>query len=74
MIRDPRVAFDQLFGAGGTAEDRASRRRTNRSILDWIAEDVVSLRGQLGTIDRPRLDQYLYSLSPSRSSSAPASS
>ncbi len=26
MIRDPRVAFDMLFGAGGTAEERASRR------------------------------------------------
>ena len=25
MIRDPRVAFDQLFGAGGTAEERAAR-------------------------------------------------
>ena len=28
MIRDPRVAFDQLFGAGGTVEERAARRRT----------------------------------------------
>ena len=37
MIRDPRVAFDMLFGAGGTAEDRAARRETRRSILDWIA-------------------------------------
>ena len=37
MIRDPRVAFDLLFGAGGTAEDRASRRENRRSILDWIA-------------------------------------
>ena len=28
MIRDPRVAFDMLFGAGGTPEDRAARRQT----------------------------------------------
>lgn len=59
MIRDPRVAFDMLFGAGDSPEEREERRQTRRSILDWIAEDVVALRGQLGTIDRPRLDQYL---------------
>src|SRR6266498_4341578 len=37
MIRDPRIAFDMLFGSGASAEDRASRRETRRSILDWIA-------------------------------------
>src|SRR5688572_31457156 len=37
MIRDPRVAFDLLFGAGNSAQDRLARRNTNRSILDWIA-------------------------------------
>ena len=40
MVRDPRVAFDQLFGAGGTAEQRALRRRVDRSILDWITGEV----------------------------------
>jgi hypothetical protein len=35
MIRDPRAVFDQLFGAGGTPEERAARRRSKRSILDW---------------------------------------
>ncbi len=59
MIRDPRVAFDMLFGAGDSPEEREERRQTRRSILDWIAEDIVGLRGQLGAIDRPRLDQYL---------------
>ena len=28
VIRDPRVAFEQLFGAGGTAAERTLRRRT----------------------------------------------
>ena len=36
MIRDPRMAFDQLFGAGGSAKERASRRRSTSSILDFI--------------------------------------
>ena len=59
MIRDPRVAFDMLFGAGGTAEDRAARRETRRSILDWIGGEVERVRRQLGSGDRTRLDRYL---------------
>ena len=59
MIRDPRVAFDMLFGSGGTAEVRASRRATRRSILDWIQGEAASVRGQLGPADRMRLDRYL---------------
>src|SRR5262249_58999666 len=43
MIRDPRVAFDQLFGAGGTASERAARMRTTGSILDWITGRVSAL-------------------------------
>jgi len=59
VIRDPRVAFEQLFGAGGTAADRAARRRTNKSILDWITVRVAQLQRELGPADRQRLDQYL---------------
>ena len=59
MIRDPRVAFDQLFGAGGTAEQRAARRRTSRSILDWITGEVAQLKQALGPTDRVRMERYL---------------
>ena len=59
MIRDPRVAFDQLFGVGGTAAERAARRRTSRSILDWVTGEVAQLKRQLSSADRQRLDQYL---------------
>src|SRR5437867_9808577 len=59
MIRDPRVAFDMLFGSGGSAGDRAARRETRRSILDWIAGEVERTRRQLGAGDRARLDHYL---------------
>jgi hypothetical protein len=59
VIRDPRVAFDMLFGAGGSPAERAARRRTNRSILDWIAGRVDELKRELGTADRQRMDRYL---------------
>ncbi len=52
MIRDPRVAFDQLFGAGGTPDGARERRRTERSILDWIAGEVARLKRELGPTDR----------------------
>ncbi len=59
MIRSPRTAFDLLFGAGGSAEERAFRRRTHRSILDWVASEVADMRRELGALDRARVDQYL---------------
>ena len=59
MIRDPRVAFDMLFGAGGSPEERAERRATRRSILDWILTDVAEVRNELGAVDRRRIDRYL---------------
>src|SRR5262245_12949574 len=59
MIRDPRVACDQLFGAGGTAAERASRMRTTGSILDWITSRVAELKRELNASDSRRMDQYL---------------
>jgi hypothetical protein len=59
MIRDPRFAFDQLFGIGTTPEDRAERRSNTSSILDWITGEVARLRQDLGPADRRRLAQYL---------------
>jgi len=59
VIRDPRVAFDMLFGAGGTAAERAARRKTNKSILDWVAGRIAQLKLELGPSDRERIDQYL---------------
>ena len=59
VIRDPRVAFDKLFGVGGSTEERASRRRTRRSILDFVASEMTSLKTSLGADDRNRLDRYL---------------
>ena len=59
MIRDPRLAFDLLFGAGGTPDERATRRRERRSVLDFITDEVASLTRGLDQTDRRRMDRYL---------------
>jgi hypothetical protein len=59
MVRDPRTVFDMLFGVGATPQDRADRRKEDRSILDWITEDMTRLRNTLGATDRARLTEYL---------------
>src|SRR5438552_9013803 len=59
MIRDPRMAFDQLFGAGGSATERASRRRATSSVLDYITAQVADVNRRLDASDRRRMEQYL---------------
>ncbi len=59
MTIDPRMAFENLFGDGGTAEERLARGKVNRSILDWISHDVARLQKGLGPGDRSRLNAYL---------------
>jgi hypothetical protein len=59
MIRDPRTVFNQLFGLGGTPEDRTARRQANASILDWLTAQVADLKRDLGPQDRVKLGNYL---------------
>ncbi|MBY0492325.1 MAG: DUF1552 domain-containing protein [Gemmatimonadaceae bacterium] len=59
VIRDPRVAFEKLFGVGGTSAERAERRRTRRSILDFVGSEMASLKTQLGPDDKQRLERYM---------------
>lgn len=59
LIRDPRVAFEMLFGSGATPDQRAAIRRANQSILDWIVDEVALLKRELEPSDRLRMDQYL---------------
>ncbi|MBC8089976.1 MAG: DUF1552 domain-containing protein [Phycisphaerae bacterium] len=59
VIRDPRVAFEKLFGVGGTSAERAERRQTRRSILDFVSGEMNTLKSGLGPDDRARLDRYL---------------
>jgi hypothetical protein len=58
MIRDPRMVFDQLFGAGASADERNARMKTDQSILDWITHETTRLKSNLPASDRARLDEY----------------
>ncbi len=62
MVRDPRMVFELMFGAGGTPEQRAARRATDRSILDLLSEQMASLDAIDRASDRRRLELYANSI------------
>jgi hypothetical protein len=55
----PRIAFERLFGDGGSTADRLAEMRKNSSLLDWMSEDIGRLQKKLGPSDRTKIDQYL---------------
>jgi len=59
---DPRVGFERLFGDGATPKERSTELRKNRSILDWVTEDMARLQRKVGVADRNKVDQYLDSI------------
>lgn len=62
---DPKLVFERLFGGNDPkelAESRAKREAYNKSVLDFITEDVKSLSGKLGQGDQRKLDEYLTSV------------
>jgi hypothetical protein len=59
MERNPQVVFERLFGDGSTPEERAARKREDRSILDSVLGDVHRLKQGLGPSDLARFDEYL---------------
>jgi len=62
MVRGPRMVFDQLFGIGTSAEQRAARRKADRSILDWVSNEMTSMKSTLGPSDKARFDDYTESI------------
>lgn len=61
-MHDPRAVFDVLFAGadqGKTADQLASRRRTRKSVLDYVLGEAQSLSPRLGTNDRRKLDEYM---------------
>jgi hypothetical protein len=59
---NPRLVFERLFGSGKGAERQRSyeaRQFRQKSILDFVLEDVHDLNRQLGRNDQHKLDEYL---------------
>jgi uncharacterized protein DUF1552 len=62
---DPREVFRRLYGDPAQARDRAAeaeRRRRRLSLLDFVLDDMKSLRGKVGRRDREKLDEYFTGL------------
>jgi hypothetical protein len=55
----PRVAFERLFGDGGSTSDRLAELRKSSSLLDWVKEDIGRLQRKLGPSDRTKVGEYL---------------
>lgn len=58
----PRLVFEQLFGEGGTAQQRRLALKRKASLLDLVNNDLHSLKKELGKADRNRIDDYLTSV------------
>jgi hypothetical protein len=59
MELDPQVAFERLFGSGGTdPKERAARRAQKQSILDSVIKDMPAFVKDLPAADKARLDEY----------------
>jgi hypothetical protein len=55
----PRVAFERLFGDGGSSSERLAELRKSSSLLDWVKDDIARLQRNLGPNDRTKVSQYL---------------
>ncbi|QDV43446.1 hypothetical protein Enr13x_33030 [Stieleria neptunia] len=58
----PRIVFESMFGAGGTAAQRRAELNEKASLLDWMSEDIARLNREVGASDRIRINQYLDSV------------
>ena len=58
MELNPQVVFERMFGDGGTIEQRAARRKRDRSILDSLSSSLSRMRTDVSIADRARLDDY----------------
>ena len=58
----PRLVFENLFGEGGSPEERRASLLKRASLLDSILEDMKRLQKGLGAADRARVADYLESV------------
>lgn len=64
-LTDPQRVFDRLFAGFDTSQtswEQRQRTALQRSVLDYVLEDINSLQQKLGTTDRAKLDEYLTSV------------
>jgi hypothetical protein len=62
---NPRLLFERLFGAGSPGTRKQSlklRQARQRSILDFVLDDVNDLQPNLANRDKQKLDEYLTSV------------
>ncbi len=62
---NPRLLFERLFGEGPPGQRKANllrRQEQQRSILDFVRDDVQALSHDLGGRDQQKLDEYLTSV------------
>ncbi len=62
---DPRLVFERMFAGADKKEadeSRARRERYRMSILDLVMEDAARLKGQLGSRDLRKIDEYFTSV------------
>ncbi len=55
----PRIVFERLFGEGGSVAERRAALRKRASLLDWVTEDIASLKRRLGPADQAKVSEYL---------------
>src|SRR5437867_8218248 len=58
MENRPRAVFERLIGDSTDPAERAARLKENRSILDFLSQDLKRLMREVGESDRAKLDQY----------------
>lgn len=61
---NPRRLFERLFGDGESTDpgERLARLSEQRTILDFVREDLGRLRSDLGADDRQKLEEYVHSI------------
>jgi len=61
MENNPRAVFERLFGASNSTDSasRLARIQQEKTILDFVSEEVNGLERSLGVGDRQKLSQYL---------------
>lgn len=59
---DPRAAFELVFGAGAMGQGGGGPDPTQVTVIDGVLDDMSALRGQLGAVEKAKLDLHLEAL------------